>query len=213
MFFFSLRFGFFGFGIPLESLLPLLALDPDRLLRALARARVGVRPLAVHREAAPVPQALVADDLDLALDVLTLLAAEVALHLVVGVNVAPEPDDRVLGEVPHPGVHAHHGAVRDLPGPGGADPIDIGEADLEPLFPGEVDPGDARHQPCLCLWRGFVQITTIRPCRRTILHFSHIRLTLGFTFTFLASWFGGRPSRFICLSVSEDYPAPGQIVR
>src|SRR5207237_185117 len=150
--------------------------------------RVGVRPLAVHREAAPVPQALVADDLDLALDVLTLLAAEVALHLVVGVDVAPEPDDLVLGEVPHPGVRAHHGAVRDLPGPGGADPIDISKADLEPLFAGKVDPGDARHQPCLCLWRGFEQITTTRPCRRTILHFSHIRLTLGLTFTYPASF-------------------------
>src|SRR3954471_15720306 len=36
--------------------------------------------------------------------------------------------------------------------------------------------------PCRCLWRGFWQITSTRPCRRMILHFSHIGLTHGRTF-------------------------------
>src|SRR3954470_18079936 len=36
--------------------------------------------------------------------------------------------------------------------------------------------------PCLCLCRGFWQITSTRPCRRMILHFSHIGLTDGRTF-------------------------------
>jgi hypothetical protein len=33
------------------------------------------------------------------------------------------------------------------------------------------------------LWRGFEQITSTRPFRRMILHFSHIGLTDGRTFT------------------------------
>src|SRR3712207_3217267 len=36
--------------------------------------------------------------------------------------------------------------------------------------------------PCRCLCRGFWQITSTRPCRRMILHFSHIGLTDGRTF-------------------------------
>src|SRR5579875_3901401 len=40
--------------------------------------------------------------------------------------------------------------------------------------------------PCLCLCRGFEQITRTRPWRRMILHFSHIGLTDGRTFTLFA---------------------------
>ena len=40
---------------------------------------------------------------------------------------------------------------------------------------------EAAH-PCRCLWRGLVQITYTFPWRRTILQFSHIRLTLDRTF-------------------------------
>src|SRR5215213_2809436 len=36
--------------------------------------------------------------------------------------------------------------------------------------------------PCRCLCRGFWQITSTRPWRRMILHFSHIGLTDGRTF-------------------------------
>src|SRR5438046_3065540 len=37
--------------------------------------------------------------------------------------------------------------------------------------------------PCRCLWRGLLQMTITRPWRRITLHFSHIFLTLGRTFT------------------------------
>src|SRR3954453_22863951 len=37
--------------------------------------------------------------------------------------------------------------------------------------------------PCPCLWRGLEQITRTAPWRRMILHFSHIGLTDGRTFT------------------------------
>src|SRR5260370_22072223 len=142
MFFFSLRLGFFAFGIRL--LLPLLPRDAHGLLRSLAGTCVRVGPLAVHRKAPAVAEALVAGDLDLALDVLALFAAQVALDLVVGVDVAAQPNDLVLGDVPDTGVPADHGPVGDLHGPGRTDPIDIGEPDLEPLLAGEVDAGDPR---------------------------------------------------------------------
>jgi hypothetical protein len=43
--------------------------------------------------------------------------------------------------------------------------------------------------PCRCLWRGFLQITSTLPWRRTILHFSHIGLTDGRTFMIPFGWF------------------------
>src|SRR5579875_2502484 len=56
-----------------------LLLAGDGLLRALARAGVRLRPLAVDRKVPAVTQALVAADLDLATDVRLDLAAQVTL--------------------------------------------------------------------------------------------------------------------------------------
>src|SRR5439155_1631127 len=86
MFFFSRRLVFFAFGFAMWCGLPLpllllrdLLLAGDRLLRALAGPGVRVGPLAADRERPAVPDALVATDLDLALDVLGNLATEVPL--------------------------------------------------------------------------------------------------------------------------------------
>src|SRR5918911_950024 len=68
-------------------------------LRALARARVRLRALAVDRQAAPVAQAAVAADLHQALDVLRALAAEVALDRQLGVDEVAQLGDLVVGEV------------------------------------------------------------------------------------------------------------------
>src|SRR5436190_16112384 len=65
----------------------------DRLLRALARARVRLRALAARRQVAPVPQAAVRADLLQALDRLRALAAQVALDLVVLVDVVAQLGD------------------------------------------------------------------------------------------------------------------------
>src|SRR6476660_1198629 len=86
-FFFSLRrvfCPFLGAAAPFFAggiYLPGLLLAGDGALRALAGARVGLCPLAAHRQATAVPQALVAADLDLAADVGLHLAAQITLHL------------------------------------------------------------------------------------------------------------------------------------
>src|SRR5512139_3618338 len=52
------------------------------------------------------------------------------------------------------------------------------------LFSGMLMPAmRAMTYPCRCLCRGLLQITRIAPWRRMILHFSHIGLTDGRTFT------------------------------
>src|SRR4051812_6684441 len=76
----------------------------DGLLRALARARVGLRPLAVDRQAATMPEPAVCANLGEALDGLRALAAKVALDLVVRIDVLAELRDLFLGQVANLGV-------------------------------------------------------------------------------------------------------------
>jgi hypothetical protein len=53
--------------------------------------------------------------------------------------------------------------------------------------------GSDRAQPWRCLWRGSVQMTMTRPCRRITRHLLQIRLTLGLTFTVCLTSGDGRP--------------------
>jgi hypothetical protein len=71
----------------------------DGLLRALARAGVGLRALAADGQAAPVPDPAVGADLAEALDRLRALAAQVALDLQVAVDVLAELGDLLVGQV------------------------------------------------------------------------------------------------------------------
>src|SRR6187549_2936508 len=111
-FFFSRRLVFLALGFAMNSLSPpgpfgpfllLLRLDlllaRDRLLRALAGARVGVRALPMDRERPAVADALVAPDLDLPLDVLRDLAAEVTFDLEVRIDVGADLHDLFFGQV------------------------------------------------------------------------------------------------------------------
>src|SRR6185503_11823445 len=113
------------------------------LLRALARACVGLRALAVHREVAAVPHAAVAADLREALDRLGALPPQVALDLEVRVDVGAELRDLVVGQVLDLLVGIEAELRADLLRGRLADPVDVGQADLEPLLVGEVDAGDA----------------------------------------------------------------------
>ena len=84
----------------------------DGLLRALARAGVRLRALAVHRQAAAVADAAVRADLAEPLDRLRALAAQVALDLELRVDVVAELRDLLVGEVPDLRVRARGRARR-----------------------------------------------------------------------------------------------------
>src|SRR5437764_3138687 len=72
---------------------------PDGLLRALARAGVRLRALAVDRQPAAMPDAAVGADLGQALDRLLALTAKVALHLELAVDEGAELRHLVVSEV------------------------------------------------------------------------------------------------------------------
>src|SRR5205814_1448402 len=94
--------------------------------------------------------------------------------------------DLVVGEVLDVGVRIYADVAEDLVRGRPPDPVDVGEADLDPLVEGNVDSSDARHlassYPCLCLWRGLEQMTSTRPRRRMIRQRSHIGFTDARTF-------------------------------
>src|SRR5579875_2239558 len=127
-------------------LLPGLLLAGHGLLLALAGAGVRLGALAMHRQPAPVPQALVAADLDLAPDVRLDLPAQIALDLVVRLDPVPQLDDLVVGHLVDPGVRADAGGPQRLKRPGPADAVDVGEGDLKPLLPREFDADQACHR-------------------------------------------------------------------
>ena len=82
-------------------------------------------------------------DLGQALDRLLALPAQVAFNLEVRVDVGAELRDLLVGQVADLGIRVEAELGRDLPRGRLADPIDVGQPDLEPLLVGEVDAGDA----------------------------------------------------------------------
>src|SRR5690349_884913 len=81
------------------KLLRRLLAASDGLLRALAAARVRLRPLSVHGQTASVADAPVGADLGQSLDRLLPVTAQVALDLEIRVDVVAELRDLFVGEV------------------------------------------------------------------------------------------------------------------
>src|SRR5688572_16072618 len=140
--------GLRGWGIYLLTSvlanLLLAAAGRGAALRSLPGARVGLRPLPVRRQAAPVAQALVRPDLHQPLDVLRALAPQVALHEQV-VDLLAQLADLVLGQVLHLAVRLHARLGQDLVRGRPADAVDVREPDLSPLVEGDVDACYACH--------------------------------------------------------------------
>src|SRR6185437_10730705 len=125
-----------------------IALLLDRPARTLARARIGARALAAHRQAAAVTQAAIGAEVDQPLDADADFAAQVALdretrdflaqlfHLAFGQRL-----DR-RGRI-DPGLHA------DRLRPRAADAVDALQAHPNVLVDRQVDTRDARHIPSL----------------------------------------------------------------
>src|SRR5205085_5170878 len=84
-------------------------------------------------------------DLDLALDVLRDVAAQVTLDLEVAVDVLTDPADLLLGEVPDLRAGVDLRAVDDRARAGRADAVDVAERDVHPLLAREVDACDSCH--------------------------------------------------------------------
>src|SRR6188472_1725831 len=116
-----------------------LLAPPYCLLRALARARVRLRALTVHRQAAAMAETSVGADLLEPLDRLRALTAKIALHLEVAVDVVAKLGDLGIGEVAYLLVGREPELGADLPRRRGADAVDVRQSDLEALLPREIN--------------------------------------------------------------------------
>src|SRR5687767_2156239 len=105
-----------------------LLLSGDGALRALARACVGLGALPADGQVRAVTAALVAADLHLAADVGGDLATEVALGLVVGLDVVAEGHQLVVVQLVDPQVGADAGGGEGLVRTGATDPEDVRES-------------------------------------------------------------------------------------
>jgi hypothetical protein len=105
-----------------------------------------VRALSVDRERPAVADALVAPDLDLALDVLGDLAPEVTFDLEVRVDVGADLDDLLFGEIADLRAAVDGRSLDDRERACGADAEDVAQGDVQPLVAGKVDAGDPCHR-------------------------------------------------------------------
>src|SRR5690606_17310953 len=114
----------------------------------LAGAGIRVSALTADGEAAAVPDALVATDLDLAANVALDLAAEVTFDLVVGLDPVAELDQLRVAEILDAEVRADAGALERLERACPADAEDVREGDFQALVAREVDADEACHGFC-----------------------------------------------------------------
>jgi len=131
----------------------LLGLLPasDGLLRAFAAARIGLRALPVHRQAAPMPDAAVRADLGEPLDRLLPVAAQVTLDLELRVDVVAELRDLLVSQVLDLRVRVETELRGDFARGRLADSVDVGQPDLEALLVRKVDSGDSGDDSALPL--------------------------------------------------------------
>src|SRR4051794_6652798 len=124
----------------------LLAPHADRLLRSAPLASVRLGPLPADGQVAAVPRAAGRADLDEPFDVQRDLAPEVALDLVAAIDELAESVDLLFGQVADPRVGVDVGLGQDLLARRQTEAEDIGEGDLDPLLPRNVDAGDPCHR-------------------------------------------------------------------
>src|SRR3954463_12735082 len=99
------------------------------LARTLAAARVGVRPLPVHREAAAMPEAPVAAEIHEALDVELHLAAQIPFDLVVGVEDLADGLHLRVAELLHALVLGDLRLLADMLREGAPDAVEVRQGD------------------------------------------------------------------------------------
>jgi hypothetical protein len=101
--------------------------------------------LAANGQTLAMPDALVATDLDLALDVLRHVSTKVTFDREVAVDPLTDLVDFLFGEVTNASVAIELKLVANLLRRGTAYAEDVSEADLQPLLAGDVDAGNTCH--------------------------------------------------------------------
>src|SRR3982751_6607165 len=114
--------------------------------------RIGVSPLTPHRQPSAVPDSPVAPDIHQPLDVHGDFGAERALHLHRTLDHLAETRDLGIREIAHSGVRIDSSLSQNAAAGGPSDSEDVGEGDLDPLLPREIDAGDTRHKSALPLF-------------------------------------------------------------
>src|SRR4029077_18986508 len=181
-----------------------LLLDHHALALALSGPGVGMGPLPAYRLTLAVADAAVAADVHEPFHAHRHLPAQVALHLVLPLDDVANPAGLVVRPTLDPLVGVDPRVGEDLPGRRNPDPVDVLDRDRPSFVPWQVDSRDTCHvgsYPWRCLWRGFLQMIRTRPCRRTILQFSHRTLIDGLTFI--------RSSTELLESICD--PAPSEV--
>src|SRR5262249_9443881 len=125
--------------------LHLLAAD-GHLLRALARARVRLRALPVHGQAATVTQPAIGADVHQPLDVHGVLAAQRALDLVLALDERAQLARIFVGQSLHARVRVHARFFEQALRRRRTDAEDVRERDLDALFHREIDACDTCHR-------------------------------------------------------------------
>src|SRR5579884_563483 len=170
--------------------LRLFPLGSDRLLlTALPGPRIGPRPLPSNRKSAAMAKTSVTTDIHQTLDAHRDFAAEISFHPQAALDRLTKPDHLIFFQILHAGVRIDVCLFQKFLRGSPADPIDVGETDLDSFLSRQINACNSSHeisslitQPCRCLWRGFSQMTRITPFLLIILHLAQIALTDDRTF-------------------------------
>src|SRR5262249_6122624 len=123
----------------------------DGLARSLARAGVGARPLAAHRQAAAMAKAAIALDILEPGDVLLHLAAQGPFDRVFLVEDAVQPVDVVVAQVLGLAVRIDPGLLAQPQGQRRPDAVEVAQRNVRRLFVGGIDTLNTGHGPKLLL--------------------------------------------------------------
>ena len=117
----------------------LLFLVRHGLSGTFAGSGVGLRALASYRKALAVTDAAVTADLNEALDIERQVAAQVAFHVAVLIDIVSQLRRIVFGKVTDPDIGIHAGSGADIAGGLAADAINMGQRNFDPLVSGQVN--------------------------------------------------------------------------
>ena len=90
-----------------------------------------------------MPQTAVTADLHQALDVQVHFAPQIAFHNEVTINVVADPSHFFFSQLSHPGLWRDPQRLHDFRASGPADPVDVGQRNLDLLLVGHIDAGNA----------------------------------------------------------------------